>query len=120
MASRRRRSSAGLGERAAKDRTPFRPSPLRGIGGRARVAVSRLFANVGADRRGGPGGWAEPWRATRGRALVAVRAQGSAGAPPRIGLHSVPAPSGGWGAARAEPGASYGDRRAIAWCAKAT
>src|SRR5918996_811147 len=107
MASRRRRSSAGLGERAAKDRTPFRPSPLRGIGGRARVAVSRLFANVGADRRGAPGCWAEPWRATRWRGLLAVRAQGPARAPPRICLHSFPAPSGGLGAARESPLADY-------------
>src|SRR5918996_4763157 len=71
MASPRRRSSAGLGERAAKDRTPFRPSPLWGMGGRARVAVSRLFANVGAERRGAPRRWSLPWPATRRRRPLA-------------------------------------------------
>jgi hypothetical protein len=47
------------------------------------------------------------------RAVVAVRAEGSASEPPTIQLVRAPAPLGDGGPELAEPGASYGDRRAM-------
>src|SRR5919106_1725188 len=63
--------------------------------------------------RGDAGGQARGPRAPSWRAVAAVRAQGMASEPRTIRLVRAPAPSGGWGAERAVPGASYGGRRAM-------
>ena len=61
-----------------------------------------------AGRRAARAGGAPSWRA-----VVAVRAPGSASEPPTIRLATPQPPLGDGGPERAEPGASYGDRRAM-------
>jgi aspartyl-tRNA(Asn)/glutamyl-tRNA(Gln) amidotransferase subunit A len=51
MTSRRRRSSAGLGERAADDSTAPRPSPLWGMGGPSEPSPERVTATGEPCRR---------------------------------------------------------------------
>ena len=70
-------------------------------------AQARADLDLAGDGSAERAGVEAPRRATCWRAVGAVRAQGAASAPPTIRLVVTPTPSGGWGAARAAPGASY-------------
>jgi hypothetical protein len=63
---------------------------------------------------GDTGGRARKARARHhGEPSSPLGAEGSASEPPTLQLDADPTPYGGWGAERAELGATYGDRRAM-------
>ena len=111
-----RRPRAG-GRRATEAKAQAREAPLTARARRRpKSAGDRVRCNTAGDwprssGRRGRGAWAAG--APSWRAVVAVVASGSASEPPTIQLFATQPPLGDGGPKRAEPGATYGDRRAM-------